>query len=413
MFKINNSSKVFHEHDREMMKYRYYNIFFTLLVLLFKPFRKKNIWLFGCWDGMRYDDNSRYFFEYVNKQYPNIKAIWITRNQTIRDDLLNKGYCAFMADSKEGKKAMLHAGAAFYTNSLYDFYKICYLRGALIMNICHGSGGSKIQILASNRHRRGTIRYYLKELLTIIEQHVFGWFYFDYIIAPSDFCAKSKTISYSIKNPQKVVVSGFPRNDILINGMDYKKNFELTDKYKYILYMPTFRDYENTIINDFIEGIINDEYLIMILREKKYKILIKPHNAEKCLRYCESDIIQIFTKDQVSSTQELLATADMLITDYSSCCTDYALKNLPVLFYTPDWKYYAEHSGLTEYWQKLLQDYASMDMKSLNSYLTSIIKGEVKGLELTAEINENYKGPKLENGESYCSRLYDFVNNHI
>ena len=41
------------------------------------------IWIFGAWFGESYNDNSRYLFEYVNKNYPDVKTIWLSRNKKI------------------------------------------------------------------------------------------------------------------------------------------------------------------------------------------------------------------------------------------------------------------------------------------------------------------------------------------
>ena len=46
--------------------------------------------------------------------------------------------------------------------------------------------------------------------------------------------------------------------------------------------------------------------------------------------------------------QELLATADVLITDYSSCMGDMCLMNKPVFLYTPDLADYIGERGF--YW---------------------------------------------------------------
>lgn len=42
---------------------------------------------FGAWFGEKYADNSKYLFEYVNKNHPEIRVIWVTRNENI----INKG----------------------------------------------------------------------------------------------------------------------------------------------------------------------------------------------------------------------------------------------------------------------------------------------------------------------------------
>ena len=56
------------------------NVALSFILLVFKPFRNKRIWVFGCWEGKRYDDNSRYLYEYIYNNNSNIRCIWISRD---------------------------------------------------------------------------------------------------------------------------------------------------------------------------------------------------------------------------------------------------------------------------------------------------------------------------------------------
>ena len=51
--------------------------------------RDKYLWVFGCWGGMKYADNSKYLFEYIVKNYPQIRAVWITINSDIYLSLIH------------------------------------------------------------------------------------------------------------------------------------------------------------------------------------------------------------------------------------------------------------------------------------------------------------------------------------
>ena len=50
-----------------------------------------NIWVFGAWYGNQYTDNTSYLYEYVKETKPEIKAIWLTRNKHVIQNLRNKG----------------------------------------------------------------------------------------------------------------------------------------------------------------------------------------------------------------------------------------------------------------------------------------------------------------------------------
>jgi len=41
--------------------------------------KKKNLWIFGAWFGYRYSDNSKYIFDYVNKNYKMIRGFGLQK----------------------------------------------------------------------------------------------------------------------------------------------------------------------------------------------------------------------------------------------------------------------------------------------------------------------------------------------
>ena len=71
----------------ESMINRLRKIFYIIksLIYLFSRILPKdeNIWLFGAWFGEKYADNSKYLFEYVNKNLPSVRAIWLTKNESV------------------------------------------------------------------------------------------------------------------------------------------------------------------------------------------------------------------------------------------------------------------------------------------------------------------------------------------
>src|SRR5205085_2724477 len=62
--------------------------------------RDREIWLFGAWEGLRYSDNARYLFEHVlNNQKKPRQVYWLTRSQTVYNQLKNKGYPVILSPS--------------------------------------------------------------------------------------------------------------------------------------------------------------------------------------------------------------------------------------------------------------------------------------------------------------------------
>ena len=75
-------------------------------ILLFPVFlisqcfpRSKKIWVFGSWHGTQFSDNTAYLFQYVINNNPNIKAVWLTENKLLIEQLKAKGYQVFHKNS--------------------------------------------------------------------------------------------------------------------------------------------------------------------------------------------------------------------------------------------------------------------------------------------------------------------------
>ncbi len=142
-----------------------------------------------------------------------------------------------------------------------------------------------------------------------------------------------------------VKATGTPRSDVLVNDAKIveKKNeicFKhplLKDKKVYV-YFPTFRAEEGRIY-DFNPKIdwskLNDE-----LDDDEVFILCRhPFMKQEYLKGCFYPRVKDYTDDP---TPELLAVADVVITDYSTIVFDASLLNKSMVFYVPDYEKYKD-----------------------------------------------------------------------
>ena len=141
---------------------------------------------------------------------------------------------------------------------------------------------------------------------------------------------------------EKILPIGSPRIDSLLNGRDageIKEKF--LEKYpscrgkKIVLYAPTFRDDEisdSRLLYSFdfkkFDEVLGDEYALVVrLHPQFHKAAALSGNSVDATGYPD--------------VNGLLKISDLLITDYSSMCMDFALLNKPMLFYAFDLKEYA------------------------------------------------------------------------
>ncbi|MGG0656499.1 CDP-glycerol glycerophosphotransferase family protein [Rummeliibacillus pycnus] len=146
----------------------------------------------------------------------------------------------------------------------------------------------------------------------------------------------------------KVVPTGVPRTDVFFDE-DYKNNMnqKLYEKYpelqgkKVILYAPTFRGNGQSSAHFPMEQL--DLESIYEQLDDNVVFLIKHHPFVKkkiSIPVEYGDKIKDFTK--YPSVNDLLFITDLLITDYSSVCFEYALLNKPMIFYCFDLEEYIE-----------------------------------------------------------------------
>ena len=160
-----------------------------------------------------------------------------------------------------------------------------------------------------------------------------------YIVCSSKNIAPIYAEAFGV-DESKILPLGAPRIDSLLCKRDvsalreeFDKNHPECKSKKLILYAPTFRDDPKT--NKELVRKINAEAFIRELGDE-YKLLIKLHP-------------QINTGDTVEGAVdvtrghdigELTLICDLLITDYSSVCMDFALLSKPCVFFAFDLEEY-------------------------------------------------------------------------
>lgn len=146
----------------------------------------------------------------------------------------------------------------------------------------------------------------------------------------------------------KVIPTGIPRTDVFFDET-YKKDKEemLYTKYpefrgeKIVLYAPTFRGNGQSSAHFPMEMLDFDRIYEKLDDNTIFLIKMHPFVKKKVHIPAEyKDKIQDFTK--YPSVNDLLFITDVLITDYSSVCFEYALLNKPMIFYCFDLEEYIE-----------------------------------------------------------------------
>lgn len=356
-------------------------VYFFLKIL---PTNNKKILLMS-----RQSDNKSIDFTLIEndikKRYPNYKLVILTKT-------LNKNIRSTIAYYFHLYNQMYHLATAKVC--LIDTYIIPisilkHKKSLTIIQLCHGIGNIKKFGYQTLKNESGKN----EKLSHSMNMHC----NYDYLISTSIEISKFYTEAFNIST-KKMLNFGPPKIDYIVN-IDQKAS-EILEKYPniknkpVILYVSTFRTYNDDYLKIFIKEAPLDDYnIIMHIHPVAYKY--------------HPDIDKNITDPRIYRmkeflTADLLSIADYVITDYSSFMFESAIRELPTYLFVSDYDKYIKKNGLNIDIFKELPGYVFKDAKEL---FTSI-----KTQKYNKKIIKNFKDKYIENtkGDS-TKKLVDFM----
>lgn len=169
---------------------------------------------------------------------------------------------------------------------------------------------------------------------------------YNYMIAPNEFSFQVFQSAFQI-NPERLIKTGYPRNDFLTNCtaekiQEVKEKFKIPKDKKVLLYAPTWRDnsfntrgYTFELKANFHrwKEVLGQDYIVLF---KPHYLIINKFEGDKSL---DDFVISV---DANADINDLYIISDLLVTDYSSVFFDYANLNRPMYFYMFDLEEYAD-----------------------------------------------------------------------
>lgn len=361
--------------------------------------KDKSIWVYGSWFGKKFSDNSMHFFKYMVHSHPEIKSIWITKDNMIYDRLKSDGFPVEKSNSMKGILLQLNAGVAVLTSGKYDVSQNLLSGRTKIIQLWHGIPLKKIGFdtyLAKINDKVVKYLVFLPVLKNLLK--------FDLLIATSAFIKPRFTVAFRLPE-KKVTVTGYPRNDIFFTDHRYTSAINGP---KTILYAPTLR---NEGIDSGTVGILKYEQIEKLngfLADNNAVMYIKLHFSEEDqIGDVNLSNIKLLKSDPFFDIQELLCKTDILITDYSSIYFDYLLLDRPIIFFAYDLEnYVANDRGLYEKYE----DVTPGDMvRNWDEVICSV----QKNLENPDRFKEERKKLKEKYWEHFDGKSSERVYNEI
>ena len=316
------------------------NLLFTACLEHFGQIRPdSHIWLFSSTDNSHYNYNSRYLFEYVKENLPEITPLFVINDPELRNSLSSKYGKQYFIETEniQGIRQALSAGV-WFTSAGLPAYGTGLHKKRLIINLWHGVPLKKIALLDPN----------LKKAARIYFKKIFSENY-TCILTTSHELIPLMARSFAVSE-DKIKVWGQPRNDGLFQKNDCREIlgqlFPDLPKYtKTVLYAPTFRDYGQVQLFPFKD--FDQKQLEAFLDEKNMLLFIRTHVAEQgsAAPYLGKRI-RFLGNEQAEDVTGILNIFDCLITDYSSIYIDYLLTDKPMIFLPYDRQQYLDGRGM-------------------------------------------------------------------
>ncbi|GAB6091619.1 CDP-glycerol glycerophosphotransferase family protein [Spirochaeta dissipatitropha] len=312
---------------------RVFNFFRFQFSKLYK--RQENLVIFSAGKGRLFADNPSYLFKRALKD-ADLEVYWVTKSKALYAQLKEQGYPCAYAFSSEGKKLAKKAKVAVCSYGAYSDFRGYYLGGANVISTWHGVGLKKVNFAHSKslNYKRYNHK---KKHLRAIHRAMFKLAKFKryQLISTSPAVSSYYPETFNIKESD-VIELGQARNDVFFNTdlieSDKVPAFLASDS-RIITYMPTHR--KDGKVSQDIDIILELEALNRFCERTDSYFVIKTHFYSKKFSLSEFDRIVNFASSGIDP-QVLLYYTDILITDYSSCYTDFLLLDRPVVFYAYD-----------------------------------------------------------------------------
>lgn len=309
---------------KELIKFAAIRILSILVRVLYIFPIKKNRIILHSFNGKQYSCNPRAISEYISANYPGCYEIIWAFNEPEKFCFLEKEGIKIV-NYHSFKRVFYEATSSISINNCGSYSWIPLRKGQFHINTWHAGGAyKKLQddVFASlNRKKTGN------ETSHMISS---GQRFTDYMLKQTfDFHGT-------------ILEIGMPRNDIFFNkekmeshSIKVRKYYKVSKEQFLVLYAPTWRFDGNIPCPNFdmIKDAIQQRF------KKDAVIMVRNHN------YSDNNYLGTINASEYPEMQELLCTADILITDYSSSIWDYSFTYKPCFLYVNDLDKYTKDPG--------------------------------------------------------------------
>lgn len=309
------------------------------------PIKKNRILFTGLTGGKVYDYscNPKYLYEYMRDHFPGqFEYVWAVSDKEKFSFLEEEGVRLIKHFTVSSFPVLLTSKVIVTNGSYAPWFP--FRKKQYVVNTWHGGGAYK-----KVENERPDADWATKKR--------------------AEFCAKNMNLflaSCKVQEEQmirttyqyegEVFRAGTPRNDLLVQGNSeelagrVREKFHIPENGRIVLYAPTYRKTGTPVVLDgdaLVEALnkagwngrgTSQENIQWFFFSRYHRY----QDDQMEIRVEGTGIIDVM---EYPDMQELLAAADLLITDYSSCVWDYAVLKRPCVLYVPDKEEYVANTG--------------------------------------------------------------------
>lgn len=347
---VENVPIVYHYNDWQLDLEQYYSKKYSEKklenIIIFRSGPTERAYL----KGTDFADNARALFEYMikNKFNKKYKLVWFVKNPfeyREKYDIENVDFISFdWAKSKNKDESdeyytnLLLAKYIFFTDA-YGFAK-CARKDQIRVQLWHGCG-YKTRVNFARCEDRYEYTTVVSDLYSQIHQKIYGL------------------------RADQMLVTGYAKQDWIFEPYEkpLSQLLDVAEASKYIFWLPTFRMADDKLkeLNQYkldsdtglpiVSSESQLQELNKLLCDNNMVIIVKLHPFQKkdLIRECEYSNIRILDNEDLVDKDliinRILASADALISDYSSAAIDFLNADKPIAFTLDDEEEYKNSRG--------------------------------------------------------------------
>ena len=281
--------------------------------------------VFMSFRGRSYSDNPRVISERLHERRPETDIVWLFKGDCFREQSKKVPDYVRCVNLKSRKSWIELATARVWVD---NFTKDAELRGfpkdrQFYVQTWHGDRPIK------------KIAYDTDDSFYRLEEEC------SRVVTGSDFGMRMYRTAFRYHG--EYINEGAPRNDILVRNdpadvRRVREKLGVPEGVKLLLYAPTYREDAAIIPRESRMNLLR----VLDLLEAQGETWLCLYRAHYLSEGIDLDAVRgrLIDMTRYEDMSELLLVADMLLTDYSSCATDYCVLDRPVFMYMADFDHY-------------------------------------------------------------------------